>query len=274
MTAHRRAHRHAGVHGARAGARRARPRRARRRVLARLRAVRVPHRAPPFAGDDAMARARQDPARGAAAARASCGRDVPPALDELVARMLAKDPAGAARRRRAVARRARRRWRLRPRDAPAVDVAPRAGALDRARAAPARAWCMARGSRRPAIADDGRATHASTRSAARLERIADGSRRRHAGRARARRPISAAQAARCALALRAVRARRRRSRWRRAAAVRASGALPVGEVIDRAARAAARRYARRRHRQREGRHRRALPAPRRRPTPSPCASTR
>ena len=61
--------RHAGLHGARAGARRQDARRARRRLLARLRALPVPHRRGPFAGDDMHGGARQDPARGGAARR-------------------------------------------------------------------------------------------------------------------------------------------------------------------------------------------------------------
>ena len=84
--------RHAGVHGARAGARRRR-RPAAGRLRARRRALSVPHRAP------AVSRARTSSrcSRRSSSSRRAPSRelrpDVPPALDALVARMLAKDAA-------------------------------------------------------------------------------------------------------------------------------------------------------------------------------------
>ncbi len=82
---------HALLHVARAGPRRARDRRARRRVRPRLRALPLPHRQGALRRRRGPRRAAQGrPRRRAAALRGLRGH--PEALDDLVARMLAKSP--------------------------------------------------------------------------------------------------------------------------------------------------------------------------------------
>ena len=167
--------------------------------------------------------------------------DVPAALDELVARMLAKEPRGAPRRRRG-GRRARS-----PRCAPLADAAaaPRAGGRARSAAASG-ACCRGPGARRATATRD---EIARRRRRARRPRRAH--RRRSAAwstlvRRRRARPISVRAGG--ALRARAARARCRRRRWsaladrargrrRRAPAARrghrARGRAPGGAPIAR-----------------------------------------
>ena len=104
---------HARVHGARAGPRRDRPRRARRRLRARVRALRVPHRAPAFAGEE----------RWPCSPSCSLERPLP------ATRPRARGSRSSTRSSRACSRRTRRR----PRDGGGAGGAPRGARGDRCR---------------------------------------------------------------------------------------------------------------------------------------------
>ena len=207
----------------------ARRRRARRRLLARLRALRVPHRAPPFAASDADGGARQDPARGAAARRASCGRERaarrstswsracsprtpaqrPPTAAAVVGASSRRSARSTRRRARPTARRSRDGADAR-RAAPAVRGA---GARRR------RARARARLARRRGPSATAVATSAAAGATARC--VVDGSSRRHGRRRPIRRRGRRAARWRCARSRRrADGARHRARRGRRAAAVR------------------------------------------------------